>query len=726
MKSSFVPFAILVLVCCQVLIFAQQNDPPVRRNKPPVHDKFRNQLKGTNQKYSNPNGLLKSFNSNHPTSISDLTEFQELPYQDPNISYYEVTPIALSNGNIMMIWASWDTFNFTDDDTLYCATSSDGGLTWDNKKIITHLPFDAEYYLTGLQTISGRVIIFWTDNFSTVVTKMIFSDNNGDSWSSVFSIGSSYPSWYPSVSQSINGTIYLSYSRDISGDFSYSDIVFRTSIDDGLTWSAEKIIADDQSNQYACNVIPVSEEELLAIYNKETNDNLQIFKRISTNGGNSWSTETTILDNPEDYEYLPRVIRLNNDSLCIVFVNTADWPNDDLYYSFSADNGNNWSTPVQFTRYVGWDVYVPNFTFYNNKPFIAFASARWQQVYDVPHVWYGIAGITEDDNPPPAVNYSDVYKSYFAPDKVETILANIADESGLQNAQVNLSLNGGAEYSLQLFDDGQHNDWGVGDDIYGIPIGPFSLGDHLDYNFSVTDVDNNTINVHGFAIDVVQHSSPVNPNKGFEETPVGVTGGDITGWGLYQSSPASAEFEIVDDTVKEGNRALKINVTTLGVNPWDIQTVNYPFPVEPDAQYRYFIWAKADKDSAFVNFTVGDPSFNEWLSAAGIPLTTKWQEYSFDFFTPSDASTGRSANHFGGSGNSTSLPIKFYIDDLRIVKLDLTVGVENDLTEIPTEFSLRQNYPNPFNPSTKISWQSPVGGRQVVKVFDVLGNEIRT
>jgi len=39
-------------------------------------------------------------------------------------------------------------------------------------------------------------------------------------------------------------------------------------------------------------------------------------------------------------------------------------------------------------------------------------------------------------------------------------------------------------------------------------------------------------------------------------------------------------------------------------------------------------------------------------------------------------------------------------------------------------FNLEQNYPNPFNPCTKISWQSPVGSYQTLKVFDVLGNEI--
>ena len=51
-------------------------------------------------------------------------------------------------------------------------------------------------------------------------------------------------------------------------------------------------------------------------------------------------------------------------------------------------------------------------------------------------------------------------------------------------------------------------------------------------------------------------------------------------------------------------------------------------------------------------------------------------------------------------------------------------GVDNKF--IANTFMLEQNYPNPFNPSTRISWQSPVGSRQTLKVYDVLGNEIRT
>lgn len=41
-------------------------------------------------------------------------------------------------------------------------------------------------------------------------------------------------------------------------------------------------------------------------------------------------------------------------------------------------------------------------------------------------------------------------------------------------------------------------------------------------------------------------------------------------------------------------------------------------------------------------------------------------------------------------------------------------------------FQLFRNYPNPFNPTTKISWQSPVGSYQTLKIYDLLGNEVAT
>lgn len=45
---------------------------------------------------------------------------------------------------------------------------------------------------------------------------------------------------------------------------------------------------------------------------------------------------------------------------------------------------------------------------------------------------------------------------------------------------------------------------------------------------------------------------------------------------------------------------------------------------------------------------------------------------------------------------------------------------------IPKEFALFQNYPNPFNPTTIIRYQLPVGTQVVVRLFDVMGREVRT
>jgi hypothetical protein len=49
-----------------------------------------------------------------------------------------------------------------------------------------------------------------------------------------------------------------------------------------------------------------------------------------------------------------------------------------------------------------------------------------------------------------------------------------------------------------------------------------------------------------------------------------------------------------------------------------------------------------------------------------------------------------------------------------------------DTRILSEEYSLAQNYPNPFNPSTIISYSIPQSDFVTLKVYDVLGNEIRT
>ena len=58
--------------------------------------------------------------------------------------------------------------------------------------------------------------------------------------------------------------------------------------------------------------------------------------------------------------------------------------------------------------------------------------------------------------------------------------------------------------------------------------------------------------------------------------------------------------------------------------------------------------------------------------------------------------------------------------------INLTVGINNQTSNIPETYSLLQNYPNPFNPVTKIDFEIPKQGLVTLKIYDVLGREVTT
>lgn len=79
---------------------------------------------------------------------------------------------------------------------------------------------------------------------------------------------------------------------------------------------------------------------------------------------------------------------------------------------------------------------------------------------------------------------------------------------------------------------------------------------------------------------------------------------------------------------------------------------------------------------------------------------------------------------------SSDSEIEFALKELYATDFILAKSnIKHKIIDIKNEnitYNLAQNYPNPFNPSTKISYQIQERGNVTVKVFDILGNEIKT
>jgi Secretion system C-terminal sorting domain/Outer membrane protein Omp28 len=58
--------------------------------------------------------------------------------------------------------------------------------------------------------------------------------------------------------------------------------------------------------------------------------------------------------------------------------------------------------------------------------------------------------------------------------------------------------------------------------------------------------------------------------------------------------------------------------------------------------------------------------------------------------------------------------------------IDNITGTPVYTESVPESFSLSQNFPNPFNPSTNIKFTMPKDGNVTLKVYDMIGSEVKT
>lgn len=64
--------------------------------------------------------------------------------------------------------------------------------------------------------------------------------------------------------------------------------------------------------------------------------------------------------------------------------------------------------------------------------------------------------------------------------------------------------------------------------------------------------------------------------------------------------------------------------------------------------------------------------------------------------------------------------------DIPVIQPPSTEPLFSETNETPVQYTLKQNYPNPFNPATIIEYTLASAGNVELKVYDILGREVKT
>ncbi len=395
-------------------------------------------------------------------AFPQMESMKEFPRAYESQEIWDLTPVWISNNEILVFYKN------STRDTIFSRRTTNSGESWTNQKFeqaggqINAFYFD----MCLFKTSSGRLLFFYT--FADQGVNSYFSDNNGINW-----VEATRMTGFFAVDLSV---IEVEPDKIILSFGSISRWRTRLSTDNGETWT-EDIYYKPPSRIGARYTNPhfmklsASGDSVLAIY---SSTNSIIYSQLSTDRGNNWSDTTRIMDtrlglvDPADFLSI-KTVRDIDENIWLVYdrkydLGIEDLTQRDVSVLLSTDNGNTWQERDPFTSFLG-DDYLTGFASDGENILVCFNSSR-NEIFN--QGFYGLLEQSEDVNTPPILLNSETVGYDY--DKQEiNYRALVIDDQGVSKVVANLHQ---INSSIELFDDGLHNDSLANDNIFGnvLPI----------------------------------------------------------------------------------------------------------------------------------------------------------------------------------------------------------------------------------------------------------------
>lgn len=170
---------------------------------------------------------------------------------------------------------------------------------------------------------------------------------SGLSWGADLRLSSSNPAqYYPSVA--VSGNVVHIVWRDSRhlGSTSNSEIYYKRSTDNGVTWEADTRLTNDTAKSYNPS-LAVSGSVVHVVWYDLRNGVSEIYYKRSTNAGVNWSADTRLTNNPAFSEEAS--VAVSGSNVCVVWHDDRD-NNFEIYCKRSTDAGTTWGTDTRLSN----------------------------------------------------------------------------------------------------------------------------------------------------------------------------------------------------------------------------------------------------------------------------------------------------------------------------------------------------------------------------------------